>query len=233
MLMNCIVVDDDDMSRHMVSRCVEQTDFLKLVKLCSNAIEASNVLRTEKVDLIFLDIEMPEMTGIEFIKNFKEKPQIILITSHEEYAVEAFEHDVTDYILKPVNYGRFLKAVTKAKDNFDSEENNNHSTSEDTNIFVKVNSRLIKIRTDDIMWIESMSDYVNILTPNGKYTVHSTMKGIIEKLPTDDFVRVHRSYIVKKDKISVIEDNTLVIDKKLIPIGKSYKDELMKSLNLI
>lgn len=233
MLMNCIVVDDDDLSRLIVSRCVEQTDFLKLVKLCSNAIEASKILRAEKVDLIFLDIQMPEMTGIEFIKNFKEKPQIILITSHDEYAVEAFEQDVTDYIMKPVNYGRFLKAVTKAKEIFDAKRNQTHAAPEDKNIFVKVNSRLVKISAEDILWIESMSDYVNILTPKGKFTVHSTMKGIIEKLPTDDFVRVHRSYIVKKDKISVIEDNTLVIDKKLIPIGKSYKDELMKSLNLI
>lgn len=231
--MNCIIVDDDEISRLLIKHCVEQTDFLTLVQMCENAIEAANILRSQDMDLIFLDVEMPEMSGMEFIKTAKLSPQVILITSHDEYALEAFEYNVTDYLLKPINYARFLKAVSKAKEIYDSSNKIMAGNKDIGHIFIKVNSRLVKINVEDILWIESLADYVVINTKDTKFTVLFTMKGLVSKLPSNDFIRVHRSFIARIDKISMIEENELIIGKKYIPIGKSYKDDLMKKLNLI
>ena len=228
--MNCLIVDDDKISRHIIQQYVQRTDFLKLILSCSSAIEAVNVIRIETINLIFLDVEMPEMSGLEFIKTLDEKPQIILVTAHAKYAVEAFEHDVTDYIVKPVSYSRFLIAVEKAKKRF---ENQQAKTSAVSHIFVKSDSQLIRINTKDIQCIEALADYVVINTTREKYIVHSTMKGIENKLSLKEFMRVHRSYIVRLDKIESIDENALVINKKLIPIGGSYKKKLMEQINLV
>lgn len=228
--MNCIIVDDDKISRRIIQNYILKTDFLILIKSCTNAIEAVNILQNEMIQLIFLDVEMPEMNGLEFIKTLEEKPQIILVTAHEKYAVEAFEHNVTDYIVKPISYSRFLKAVTKVKSIYDKHLNHNSGL---PYIFVKTDSKLIRINTKDIFYIEALADYVNIITPKEKYVVHSTMKGIESKLPNQLFQRVHRSFIVRLDKINSIDENTLVINDNLIPIGGSYRKKLLTQINLI
>lgn len=230
--MRCIIVDDEEMSRQIIGKFVEQTDFLENIGSFSNAIDASGVLRKEKVDVIFLDVEMPEMSGLDLIKILKEKPQIILISSEQKYAVEAFEYEVTDYILKPLNYARFLKAVEKANEKLSASQSHT-PVHKDDSIFIKVDSRLVKLDKSDIIYIEALRDYVIVHTDNKKYTVFSTMKGIEKNLPNDEFTRVHRSYIIRIDKIQDIEDNTLVIKNKVIPIGPSYKAELMNKLNII
>lgn len=228
--MNCIIVDDEQMSRDAVEHCVKQTDFLQVVKVCSNAIDAIKVLEKNHIDLVFLDVEMPEMSGLDMIRNLQKLPQIILITSKKNYAIEAFEYHVTDYIVKPVSMGRFTKAVQRAKE---IHEKQHHIAVAQDHIFVKSDSRFIQIKTRDILWIEALGDYVNIYTAKEKFTILSTMKDLESKLKAAEFVRVHRSYIVRIDRVKAIEDTVLVIEQKVIPIGKSFKENLMTRLNLI
>jgi DNA-binding LytR/AlgR family response regulator len=227
--MNCIIVDDEELSQLMLQKCVQQVRALNLVGVCSDAIEASEMLKKEQVDLVFLDIEMPNMSGIDLVRNF-DVPQVIFITSKTEFASEAFELDVTDYIVKPVELPRFLKAVNKARDNYD----NSTTEVKGSYVFVKHDSRYIKVKMDEIMHIEALADYVNIFTVDGdRHTILSTMKAIERKLPDSDFVRVHRSYIVRIDKIKEIEDNTVVLGEKLIPVSRSYKENLMSHLRML
>lgn len=229
--MNCIIVDDEDMSRNIVRHFVEQTSSLTLAKECADAIEAANFLQQNQVDLLFLDIEMPHMSGMELIKSLQVKPQVIFITSRSDYAVEAFEYNVTDYLVKPITYARFLKAVTKAKEGFDTQQPLQlHSK----DLYIKSDSKIVKINLKDLLYVEALADYVMIYTASGnRHVVHSTMKGVEKKLNSGEFVRVHRSFIVNIEKIEAIEDLSIIINKKLIPIGASYKDNFLKKLNIL
>ena len=229
-MIRCAIVDDEEMSRKNIEQLVKRVNDLKLVVVCKDAVEASNVLRKENVDLVFLDVEMPEMTGIELIKSLTHKPEIVLVTSKENYAVEAFEYDVADYIVKPATYDRFLKAYDRVKARLTTD---NENPVNDDAVFVKVDSQLVKVNTRDILWVEAFGDYVNVFTETNKYIVHSTMKGMENKLPSDSFLRVHRSYIVRVEKIKAIEETIIIIGKKLIPIGDSYRSTLMKRLNML
>ena len=170
---------------------------------------------------------MPEMSGLDLLKTMHEKPKIVLVTSKEKYAVEAFEFDVSDYIVKPPTYVRFLKAVNKVLDSVKSEETSNAF------LFAKVDSRLVKINVNSINYIEAQGDYVSISTKEKNYTIYSTMKSLVDKINNENFVRVHRSYIVNINNITDIEDNNLLLEKKIIPIGASYKSSLMKKLSII
>jgi DNA-binding LytR/AlgR family response regulator len=228
--MNCLIVDDEEMSRNMVKHFVEQTESLNLVGICSDGVEASGVLNKTDIDLVFLDIEMPGMTGYELIKSLTNPPEIILITAKKEHAAEAFEYRVTDYLVKPITYPRFLQAISRVKENLEGLENNK---SKSTELYVRTDSKIVKVSFSDVTYIEALADYIMIFTNNNKYIVHSTMKGFQSRLPSDQFVRVHRSYIVNKDKIESIENLFIVINKKFIPIGASYKDDFMKKLNLL
>ena len=235
--MNCIIVDDDKFSTKIIEDFVERTDGLELLGSFSSGVEAINKLNnpnSEVVDLIFLDIEMPEMSGIEFLKALNVIPQIIIYSSEEKYALESYEYDVTDYLLKPVQYGRFIKSIGKVRERIEKKEN---PQKQSTEIFIKNNSSLVRVKYEDILWIEALENYVVINTFKDKYTIHFTMKAIADKMPADRFIRVHRSFIVNSSKIKSIEDNMIIIKtesgSKLIPIGKSYKDVLMNILNLI
>ncbi|MBK5286630.1 MAG: response regulator transcription factor [Bacteroidia bacterium] len=229
--MNCLIVDDDNLVRTEVELLVANIPFLNLVESCSNAMTAFNVLAREKIDLIFLDVMMPEMSGLDFMKSLHErKPQIILMTSEKKYAVDGFNFDVTDFLVKPIDEARFLKAVSKARSNF---ENKSTSITKPMYLFAKVDSVLVKINVNDILYIEALADYASVHTASAKHVVHSTMKSIMEKLPADDFLRVHNSYIVRLDKISTIEVGTVIIKKNLIPVSRSHKDELMNRLKLL
>ena len=228
--MRCLVIDDDRTHRELIGGFVQVTDFLTLSGMCESAVKAANLLNEITVDLIFLDIEMPVMSGMEFLKNIKVAPQVILATSKEEYALEAFDYDVTDYLLKPISYSRFLKSVNKAKYQFDRQINANPGANE---IFVKVNSVLEKIELSDILLIEAVVDYVRIHTLKTRYMVNTSLNSILNKLPNKDFMRVHRSYIVRIDKIDSIDGNTIVVNDQLIKIGKSYKKGCMQKITLI
>jgi DNA-binding LytR/AlgR family response regulator len=230
--MRCIVVDDDDLSRSVIEDLIEETDTLELIKSCSDAVEAFKVIKEDHIDLVFLDIEMPKMNGLEMLRTLSPLPQVILVTAHEKYALESYEYDITDFLHKPISLARFMKSVDKAYKVF--EDNRASITSQDKTIFIKADSKLVQINTEDVLYIEALGNYMRIFTANGqKYTILSTMKDIISKLSSEDFVRVHRSFIVRIDKIESIEDNYIVINNKQINIGKAYKDDLTQKLNLL
>ncbi len=229
--MNCLVIDDEEISRKAVEMCIKRTDFLNLTASFSNVTEAINFISTNKVDIIFLDIEMPEITGIDFLKNFRSSAQIIIVSGKKEYAAEAFDFNVTDYLVKPVDYLRFLKAAIKASE---IKMNLQVSQSESDDIFIKKDAKLIKINAKDILWVEALADYVNIYCLNNeRHTLLATMKLMEDKLKKTDFARIHRSYIVRLDKIKEIEENVVSINGKNLPISRGYKDNLYKKLNLI
>ena len=231
--MNCIIVDDEEMSRNALKHLVDQVDYLHLVKLCSGPIEAIETLKREKIDLMFLDIEMPGMTGIELLKCLDSPPLVILTTSHTEYALDAFEYNVVDYLIKPLQLPRFIKATNKANEIFDNSKTSITSLEDKEYFFIRYNSVLTKIFAKDILWIEASGDYLTINTINKKFVLHLTLKVIESKLPPNKFIRVHRSYIVAIDNITSVEDTIISIDTKLIPVGALYRESFMKKLNLL
>jgi len=226
--MNCIIVDDEEISRNIITHFVEQTDGLNLLKICLDAVEAANFLQNSQVDLILLDIEMPGMSGLELIKSIPSKPAVVIITSKAEHAVEAFEYSVSDYLVKPVSYSRFLKAINKVKRQpvIISAEGNK-------DLYVKTDSKIIKIILKDLLYVEALADYVILHTTLQKHVVHSTMKGIEKRLSGSEFMRIHRSFIINVEKVESIEDLSVVINNKFIPIGASYKEIFMKRLNIL
>jgi len=230
--MNCIVVDDDALARKALIILIQQVNFLNLKKECETALEAFNYMEKESVDLVFLDVEMPGMSGIDLIRNLKNKPIVILISSKKEYAVDAFELNVADYIIKPVTMPRFMVAVEKAREL--SEKKHEKIEGADKNfIFVRSKNTLAKIKLEDIEYIQALGDYVKIYTPGERNTVHATLRSMEEKLSPDKFYRLHRSYLVGLNHIDKIEENTAYIGKQPIPIGEQYKKELLRKLNLI
>ncbi|MBL7937327.1 MAG: response regulator transcription factor [Bacteroidia bacterium] len=232
--MNCIIVDDNKMARTALKKLIEQVPYLTLKEECASPVDAYNFLLKEDIDLVFLDIEMPEMTGIELVKNLEKRPIIILITSKTDYAVEAFELNVADYIIKPVNLSRFMLAVSKAKELFEIKNQKVELNDKDKDyIFVRSNSVLTKIKINEIIYIQALGDYINIYTPDNRYTVHITLKGMEEKLSAEKFYRLHRSYLIALDHIDKVEEGTAFIGKHPIPIGEQYKKELLKKINLI
>lgn len=228
--MNCIVIDDEQLSRDILAKLIHKTSHLSLVGSCEGAMEGLELMCKKPVDLIFLDVEMPELNGIEFLNAINQKPLIIFVTSKEMYAVKAFEHDAVDYLLKPLNYPRFSRAVSKARDIFESRQTVQNGM---TNLFVKKDNQLVKIRFSDILFIEAAADYMVIFTDSGRYMVNITMKALNERLPEGDFIRVHRTYTVRRDKIDSMEDNALKVGGRKIPVGGSYKNKLYESLNLL
>jgi len=232
MNIKCMIVDDESISRKILNKYIQKTEFLSLSHELTNGLEAANILLKEEadIDLIFLDVEMPEMSGIELMESLDNSYQIVLTTSAETYAVEAFEHRVVDYLIKPIEYSRFLKAGVKARENLESMQKNLENQTE---IFIKSESRLVRVKVDEINYIEALADYVIFNTLKGKFIVHYTMKGIEKRLPSTLFARVHRSYIVNKSKIDNVEDMIIAIGDKSVPIGASYKENLYKRLNIL
>lgn len=230
MKLNCMIVDDEEISRKIVHQYVEKTSYLENSFECKNGKEAADVLQDNGVDIIFLDIQMPEMNGIELIKSLDGMYEIILITSDKSYAIEAYDLAVTDYLIKPIEYDRFLQASNKAKANLELYRAN---ADKQKDLYVKTDSKIVKINLDEILFIEALADYIIIKTAETRYIVHSTMKGIHSRLPAKIFQRVHRSYIVNLNKIESLQDLTIIIGDKFIPIGASYKNDLFERLNFL
>jgi len=228
--MRPLIVDDNKMARHVLKNLVCQVEHLKLAGECASGIEAVNFLNRQPVDLLLLDVEMPGMTGIELIKQLSNCPLVILTTSKRDYAVEAFEQNVIDYLVKPILMPRFIKAIERAKEAFEEPEIN---TKTDEFFFVRNEGAWTKIIFDEILFIQALGDYVTINTAGPKYTVHITMKGLEEKLSAAKFQRVHRSYIVALSKIAMVTDNMVYIGNKPLPVADSYKEQLMNKLNLV
>jgi len=234
--MNCIIIDDEATSIAILSKLCERNEELNVLDTFQNAIEAIKYLNQNDVDLIFLDIHMPDFSGFEFIDTLKNPPKIILTTSDVHFAVHAFSYEcIVDYVLKPITIERFDQATQRAKTQAIVQSNGTATKTQNSknNLFVNIDRRLIKIDMASINLIEAKGDYIHIKTDHQNYTVHSTLKKIEDKLPSSLFFKVHRSYIINVEKIVDIEANSIVIDKDVIPVSRSNKPELMKRLNLL
>ncbi len=236
--MNCIVIDDEKMARVIISSLCSKFPSLNLVNEFSDAIEAIKYLNENDIDLIFLDIHMPNFNGLDFIKTLKNPPKVIFTTADPNFAIKAFEYDfIVDYLLKPVEYDRFEKATQKAKKTILAETKNSGDINSEeelkNNFYVNIDRRLIKIDLQNIYLIQAKGDYIVIKTEEKNYIVHSTLKKIELKLPESLFLKVHRSYIINVKKIIDIEDNSVLIKKDVVPISRSRRPELMQRLNLL
>jgi len=229
MKIKCIVTDDEPFARKGLQGYIEKVDFLELTGVCENAIELNSMLKQQEVDVLFLDIEMPYMSGIELLKNLTNPPKVIFTTAYEKYAMEGYELEVMDYLLKPVSFERFLKSANKVYDYFKQQQQG--VTAEDY-FFVKADNKLEKISTADILFIEAMENYIAIYIKDRKIITHLTLKMIQERLPVADFVQPHKSYLVAMNKIDSIEGNVLHIAQFQVPVSKYQKEDLlMKVLN--
>lgn len=228
MTLNCIAVDDEALALELIEDNIKQIPFLNLVGTCRNAYEALELLEKEKIDLIFLDIQMPGISGVQFLKGLTHNPMVIFITAYEKYAIEGFELDVVDYLLKPVSFERFLKASNKARDVFQY-RNQATITAADEYFFVNSEYALVKVKYNQITYIEGLKDYIKIyLTSQTRPVItRMTMKGIEEKLVPKNFMRVHKSFIVSLDKIESIRNLKISIGTSVIPISEQYIDELL------
>ncbi|PQJ81655.1 LytR/AlgR family response regulator transcription factor [Polaribacter glomeratus] len=234
--MNCIIIDDEQMARVIVRTLCNQVTSLNILQEFTNAIEAIKFLNENHVDLIFLDIHMPNFSGLDFIKTLKDPPKIIFTTSDPKFAMEAFEYDfIVDYLLKPIELPRFEKAIVKAEklQLIKTEITTKKDSELKNDFYVNIDRRLIKIDLSSIYLIEAKGDYINIKTEDKNYVVHSTLKKIEEKLPDSLFLKVHRSYIINVKKIIDIEDNSVLIKKDVVPVSRSNRPELMKRLDLL
>ncbi len=238
--MNCIIIDDEEMARAIIEKMIENTPQLNLLQEFSNAMHAIKYLNQNEVDLIFLDIHMPDFTGFDFIQTIKSPPKIILITSDKTFAIDAFEYEcIVDYLVKPITEDRFQKAIQKANAAPLSTTTtttivNKHANEDNANEFyINIDRRLIKIEFALVNIIEAKGDYIHIKTENKNYVVHSTLKKIEDKLPKDLFLKVHRSFIINTKKIIDIEDNSVLIGKDVIPVSRANRPDLMKRLNLL
>lgn len=230
-MINVLIVDDEPLAQEVLEAHIGRIPELHLVKKCSNAIEAKEALMENSIDLMFLDIQMPQITGVEFLKSLENPPLTIFTTAFSNYAVEGFELNAIDYLLKPVSFDRFSKAVEKAKEQISLRKTTEPEQSEVDHIYVKSDKKLIRVRYSDIIYIEGLKDYVIIRMDTGRIITLQTMKSLEEKLPSKIFRRIHRSFIVSVDKIQAVEGNMIEImekgQAKHIPIGKNYRDELL------
>ncbi len=234
--MKCIVVDDDALSCKVLESYIRKTGSVKLVGTFNDSTSARSALISNRdIELVFLDIEMPEMDGFDFIASLQQPPNIVIVSSKEQYALKAFDVDVADFLLKPVSYGRFARAVDKVIRYFARRESSDSTY--DKEFFIKKGSTLVKLKFRDIVYVEALENYVTITTDQDRYTIHFTMKAIETQLPKGLFIRVHRSYIVNKTNILTIRDNNLDISvaggEKVIPVGKSFRDTLLNDINVM
>lgn len=239
--MKSIIIDDEQMARTIIEKLCTSNGNINLIDQFPSAIEAIKFLNQQDVDLLFLDIHMPIFTGFDLLQTLKNPPKVILTTSDKNFAIEAFEYNcIVDYLVKPITQERFNKAISKAVDINKLNElaqkkpiENNRNNENSNDLYVNIDRRLIKINFNSIKIIEAKGDYILIKTNDKNYTVHSTLKKIEDKLPEGIFLKIHRSYIVNLIKIIDIEDNSVLIDKDVIPVSRTNKPELMKRLNLL
>lgn len=238
-MINAIIVDDEPLAHVVLETYINQMPEINLVKKCENAFEAGEALRQYKIDLIFLDIQMPQLSGIDFLKTLQNPPNVIFTTAYPDYAVDGFELNAVDYLLKPISLERFMKAVNKVLDKIPPARKVEHELVSHDNheeyFFVKADKKLVKINFSEILYIEGLKDYVIIRQENGRVITLQTMKSLEERLPEHMFKRIHRSFIVNIDKIKAVDGNVVEVleagKTKQLAIGKNYKDELLDMIN--
>ncbi len=236
MILRCLLVDDEPLALKVLQSHIANVNGLQIVAQCKNAIEAIDVLHQKPVDLIFLDIKMPKLLGTDFIKNLSSRPKIIFVTGYREYAIEGYDLDAIDYLLKPVSFERFVKAVSKVKKIVGNEMQSHveeYKANPEEFFYLKVNKNMQKVFINDIFYIESLKDYIKVCLTTGKYLlVRQSISSIEKLLSTHRFLRVHRSYIVSIDKITGFNNLFLKLNSNEIPIGKIYKQAVMGVMNL-
>jgi two-component system LytT family response regulator len=220
---SCIITDDEPYARKGLQTYVEKTSFLELKGMCEDAMELGEMLKQQPVDLLFLDIQMPHISGVEFLRQLANPPKVIFTTAFKEYAIDGFELDVLDYMLKPISHERFMKAAYKAKDYFDLKGNTNPPNY----LFVKADGRLERIVFEEVLFLEGMENYVIIHTAGKKVITHSTLKSLMEKLPKPAFLQTHKSYIIAVNKISAVEGNMLHVGDKQVPISRQLREQVL------
>jgi DNA-binding LytR/AlgR family response regulator len=227
----CLVVDDEPLAIDVIENYLQRLDNTE-TRRCENAIEAFQLLQIETFDLIFLDIQMPLLTGLEFLKTIKDPPGIVITTAYRDYAVEGFEFEVLDYLVKPISFPRFMKAferAMKAKPGLITVAEN-LAQPENEYLFLKVDRKFIKVVTKDILYIESLKDYIRVTTKSNSWISYQSLTAITEKLPSENFIRIHRSFTIAIDKVNAIEDNCVEIEGKLIPISREHRQEVLKKI---
>ena len=236
--MNCIIIDDEETARAITAQLCSEVPKLEIIEQFDNAIDAIKFLNQQTVDVIFLDIHMPGFTGIDFLKTLSNPPKIVMTTSDTEFAIASYEYEaIVDYLVKPISRERFDKCIEKVQRKLTAQPSQvlsaeaGNTVGED--LFINIDRRLIKLRFDEILLIEAKGDYINIKTETRDYKVHTTLKKIQTKLPEEHFLHIHRSYIINFSKIIDIEDNSVLIDKSVVPISRSNRPELMRRLNLL
>lgn len=231
--MDCLIVDDNKISRTTLKHLASQVKDLTVIGECPDAMSAYNLLQQQHTDILLLDIEMPEMSGLELTKNLKDnKPIIIFTTSKKEYAVEAFELNVADYIVKPVTPSRFIQAIDRAREILESKKDTVNMEADEF-IFIRDSNIIRRIKLEDILFAEAMGDYVKLHTPQKFFAIHTTLKAVEERLPVTHFLRVHRSYIVSIPKIDTIQDGAIIINSKSVPVADAFRAALNKRMNIL
>jgi two-component system, LytTR family, response regulator len=225
MQLNCLIVDDEPLSQDVIVDFVNACPELTLVAVCNNAMEAGKILQNEQIDLLFLDINMPKLSGIGFVKSLKEVPLFILITAYSEFALEGFEIDAIDYLLKPVSFERFRTAVNRVLDRISAKEENSLG-----HIMVRANKKNYRIDFNEILFLEAQGDYVKFVTSNKSLMVHGRMKDFMTQLPETDFVRIHKSFVISVLKVDYVEGNQVKVGETKLPVSASYKEQLLAKL---
>ena len=234
-MINCVIIDDEPLAREGMSNYVHEVDFLNLVVTCENPVELAQILDKYPVDLLFLDIQMPKMNGLDFLKIVQKPPMVIVTTAFPSYALEGFQLNVLDYLLKPITFDRFFKSVNKAKDYFNLTTKSTYPELQKTNtasdyFFIKCGSKYEKIQFADILYAEGMQNYVTIHTKKGKYMTLLYLKNLEENLDKQSFIRVHKSFVVAIDKIESIEGNEISIESHRIPISRNYREQVIQQV---
>lgn len=235
MKIKCLIVDDEPLAVEIIESYLERLDDMEVVAKCNNALRAFEILQMESIDLLFLDIQMPKLTGIDFLKTLKDPPKVILTTAYREYALEGYELDVLDYLLKPISFERFFKAVSKvykrSSDIADGSSSTAPANGNEPYIYLKADKKMVKVLLNDIRYIESLKDYVRIKTSGRDVITHQTISYFEEKLPEDQFIRIHRSFIVPINKIETFSASAIEVPGQELPIGRMYKNKVLEVLN--
>lgn len=231
MKLNCLIIDDEPVARKGMEEYVREIDFLNLVAKCENPLKATTYLNEGGIDLLLLDIQMPRLSGIEFLKTLKNPPMVIFTTAFSEYALEGYSLDVIDYLMKPISFERFVKAVNKARDFYGMKHPASHPAESQSYFFVKCDSKFERINTQDVILIEALQNYVVIHTLEKKYITYITLSGLEEQLSKEMFIKVHKSYLVAVGKVKAVEGNELIMLSGVrVPVSRNLKDEVMKQI---
>ncbi len=230
MSISCIIIDDEPLARKGLKEYIADVDFLNCIGEFDNPLRAEELISRGEVQLLFLDIQMPKITGLDFFKTLQHAPPVIFTTAYPQYALDGFEVNALDYLVKPISFDRFFKAVLKAKEFYEVRDTNNKEVASSDYFFIKADNKLVKILFDDVLYVEALQNYVTIHTPANKYMSYLTFKSVEDYLPPDKFLKVHKSYIVAASKIDTIEGNDIRIGQQHIPISRNQKDEVMDKL---